>query len=45
MKTDAQLNPEKPTEEWVTGEEPMTARKFPISRPFAGRLAKNLTPL
>lgn len=24
MKTDAKPNPEKPTEEWVTGEEPMT---------------------
>jgi hypothetical protein len=24
MKTDAKPNPEKPTEQWVTGEEPMT---------------------
>jgi hypothetical protein len=24
MKTDAHPNPEKPTQEWVTGEEPMT---------------------
>ena len=24
MKTDANPNPEKPTEQWVTGEEPMT---------------------
>jgi hypothetical protein len=24
MKTDAKPNPEKPTDQWVTGEEPMT---------------------
>jgi hypothetical protein len=24
MKTDANPNPEKPTDQWVTGEEPMT---------------------